>query len=154
MVADFLAANGVENMLPHFHSRRRFRHQKTWCQKRHSPDGTIQTTLRFRTDCVMTAPTLCHHFKNTQSVDPRIHRSDCRVIKATIKSAAQKVQRKCLQGRRKSPLPPITPNSTAFAAADNLFMQFKSHMPRPKQKQPHLWSDSLSDHAKQLMCQR
>jgi len=31
-VADFLAANGTEDVLPHFHSRRRFRHQKTWCR--------------------------------------------------------------------------------------------------------------------------
>jgi len=41
-VADFLAANDMEDMLPHFHSRRRFRHQKTWHQKRYNPDGTIQ----------------------------------------------------------------------------------------------------------------
>ena len=44
-VADFLAANGMEDMLQHFHSRRRFRHQKTWCQKRCNPDGTIQRIL-------------------------------------------------------------------------------------------------------------
>jgi len=44
-VADFPAANGMEDMLPHFCSRRRFRHQKTWCRKRHNPDGTIQTML-------------------------------------------------------------------------------------------------------------
>jgi len=75
-VADFLAANGMEDMLQHFHFRRRFRHQKTWCQKRCNPDGTIQTVLRSRTDCVMTSPALCHCFKNVQLVDPRMHRSD------------------------------------------------------------------------------
>jgi len=37
MVVDFLAANGVEDMLQHFHSRRKFRHQKTWYQKRYNP---------------------------------------------------------------------------------------------------------------------
>jgi len=40
-LADFLAANGMEDMLQHFHSRRKFRHQKTWYQKRYNTDGTI-----------------------------------------------------------------------------------------------------------------
>jgi len=71
-VADFLAVNGMEDMLQHFHSRRHFRHQKTWYQKRHNADGTIQTTLRSRTDYIMTSPTLRHYFRNVQLVDPRI----------------------------------------------------------------------------------
>jgi len=79
-VADFLAANGMEDMLPHFHSRRRFRHQKTWYQKRYNPDGTIQTILRSRTDYIMTSPTLRHHFRNVQFVDPRIHSSNHHMI--------------------------------------------------------------------------
>jgi len=29
-------------------------------------------------------------------------------------------------------------------------MELKSYMPRPKQKKRHLWSDWLSDHAKQV----
>jgi len=95
-VADFLAANGMEDMLQHFHSRRRSRHQKTWYQKRYNADGTIQTILRSRTDCLMTSPTLCHYFKNVQLVDPRIHRSDHYMIKATIKAAPRKAQRKYL----------------------------------------------------------
>jgi len=33
-------------------------------------------------------------------------------------------------------------------------MQLKSDMPQPKQKQHHLWSDWLSDHAKQPIHQR
>jgi len=153
-VADFLAANGMEDMLSHFHSRRRFRHQKTWYQKRYNPDGTIQTILRSRTDCVMTSPTLRHHFRNMQLVDPRIHQSDHHMIKATIKCAPRKAQRKYLQGRRKFPLAPITTNSPTFTQADQLFMELKSYIPRPKQKQPHLWSDCLSNHTKQLIRQR
>jgi len=153
-VTDFLAANGMEDMLPHFHSRRRFRHQKTGYQKRYNPDGTIQTILRSRTDYMMTSPTLRHHFRNMQLVDPRMHSSDHYVIKARIKCAPRKAQRKYLQGRRKFPLPPITPTSPTFTQADQLFMELKSYMPRPKQKQPHLWSDWLSDHTKQLIRQR
>jgi len=153
-VADFLAANDMEDMLQHYHSRRRFRHQKTWYQKRYNPDGTIQTILRSRTDYIITSPTLRHYFKNVQLVDPRIHRSDHYVVKATIKSAPRKAQRKYLQGRKKFPLPPITPNSPTFTQADQLFMELKSYMPRPKQKQPHLWADWLSTNAKQLICQR
>jgi len=33
-------------------------------------------------------------------------------------------------------------------------MELKSYMPRPKQKQPHLWADWLSTHTKQLIRQR
>jgi len=83
-VADFLAANGMEDMLQHFHSRRRFRHQKTWYQKRYHADGTIQTILRSRTDYIMTSPTLHHYFSNVQLVDPRIVHTDHYMIKATI----------------------------------------------------------------------
>jgi len=100
MVADFLAANGMEDMLQHFHSRRRFRHQKTWYQKRYNPDGTIQTTISSRTDCILTAPFLRCHFRNMQLVDPRTHKSDHYMIKATIKGAPRKAQRQYLQGRR------------------------------------------------------
>jgi len=74
------------------------------------------------------------------------HRSDHCVIKATLIGAPRKAQRKYLQGRHKFPLPPIKPNSPTFTPTDNLFMQLKSYMPRPKQKQPHLWSGWLSDH--------
>jgi len=76
------------------------------------------------------------------------------VIKATIKTAPRKAQRKCLQGRRKSPLPPIKPTSPTFTQADQLFMELKFYMPRPKQKQPYLWSDWVSDHTKQLIRKR
>jgi len=125
-VTDFLAANDMEDMLQHHHSRRRFRHQKTWHQKRHNPDGTIQTMLRSMTDHIVTSPALRHCFKNVQQVDPRMHVSDHHVIKATIKSAPGKAQRLCLQGRKKFPLAPITPNSPTFAPADQLFMELKS----------------------------
>jgi len=153
-VADFLVANGMEDMLPHFHSRQKFRHQKTWYQKRYNSDGTIQTILRSRPDYIMTSPTLRHHFQNVQLVDPRIHQSDHCVIKATIKCAPRKAQRKYLQGRRKFPLAPTTPTSPTLSQADQLFMELKSYMPRPKQNQPHLWSDWLSNHTKQLIRQR
>jgi len=154
-VADFLAANGMEDMLQHFHSRRRFRHQKTWYQKRYNADGTIQTILRSRTDYIMTSPTLRHYFSNVQLVDPRIVNTDHYMIKATIKSAHRKAQRKYLQGRRKFPLPPIKPTLPTFTQADQLFMELKSYsMPRPKQKQPYLWSDWVSDHTKQLIRKR
>jgi len=93
-VADFLAANGMEDMLQHFHSQRRFRHQKTWYQKRYNADGTIQTILRSRTDYIMPSPTLRHYFKNVQLVDPRRVSTDHYMIKATIKSAPRKAQRK------------------------------------------------------------
>jgi len=63
-VAHFLSANGMEDMLQHFHSRKRFCHQKTWHQKRYNPDGTLNTILRSRTDYVMTSPTLRHYFNN------------------------------------------------------------------------------------------
>jgi len=139
-VADFLAANDVEDMLQHFHSRRRFQHQKTWYQKRYNPDGTLKRILISRTDCIMTSPTLRHCFKNVQLVDPRILvvNTDHYMIKATIKTAPRKAQRKCLQGRKKFPLAPITPNSPIFTQADQLFMELKSYVPRPKQRQPHL----------------
>jgi len=130
-VANFLAANDMEDMLQHNHSRRRFRAQKTWYQKRYNPDGTIQTILRSRTGYIMTSPALRHYFKNVQLVDPRIHRSDYCMIKATIKSAPRKAQRKYLQCRKKFPLAPITPNSPTFTQADQLFMELKSYMPRP-----------------------
>jgi len=156
MVADFLAANGMEDMLQHFHSKRKFCQQKTWYQKRYNPDGTIQTILRSRTDYIITAPTLCNCSKNLQLVDPRTHKSDhcTSVIKATIKSSPCKATKKHLQGRRKLPLPPIKLNSPTFTQADKLFIELKSYMPRPKQKQPHLWSDWLLDHAKQLIRKR
>jgi len=48
-------------------------------------------------------------------------------------------------------LPPIKPNSPTFTTADQLFLELKSYIPRPKQKQHHLWSDWLSDHIKQLI---
>jgi len=153
-VADFLAANGMEDMLQHYHSSRRFRHQKTWYQKRHNPDGTIQTILRSRTDYIMTSPTLWHYFNNVQLVDPRIVSTDHYMIKATLKSSSRKAQRKYLQGRKKFPLPPIKPNSPTFTQADQLFMELKSYMPRPKQKMPYLWSDWVSDHTKQLIRKR
>jgi len=153
-VADFLAANDMEDMLQHFHSRRRFRHQKTWYQKRYNPDGTINRLLRSRTDYVMTSPTLRHYFRNVQLVDPRIVHTYHYMIKATIKTAPRKAQRKYLQGRKKFPLPPITPTSPTFTQADQLFMELKSYMPRPKQKQPHLWADWLSTHTKQLIRKR
>jgi len=76
------------------------------------------------------------------------------MIKATLKGAPRKAQRQYLQGRRKFPLPSITPNSPTFTTADNLFMQLKSCVPQHKQKQPHLWSDWLSDHTKQLIRKR
>jgi len=135
-VADFLAANGMEDMLQHYHSRRRFRHQKTWYQKRYNPDGTLQTILRSRTDYIMTSSTLRHYFSNVQLVDPRIVHTDHYMIKATIKSAPRKAQQKYLQGRKKFPLPPIKPTSPTFTQADQLFMELKSYMPRPKQKTP------------------
>jgi len=140
-VADFLAANGMEDMLPHLHSQRRFRHQKTWYQKRYRPDGTIKSILRARTDYVMTSPTLRHIFRNMQLVDPRMHPSDHYMIKAKIKSGPRKAQRKYLLGRRKFPLAPITPNSPTFTQADQLFMELKSYMPQPKQRKHFLWSD-------------
>jgi len=87
----------------------------------------------------MTSPTLCHYFSNVQLVDPRIISSDHYMIKATITSAPRKAQRKYLQGRRKFPLPPIKPTSPTFAQADQLFMELKSYIPQPKQKQPYLW---------------
>jgi len=141
-------------MLQHFHSIRRFCHQKTWYQKRYNADGTIQTILRSRTDYIMTSPTLHHYFKNVQLVDPRRVSTDHYMIKATIKSAPCKAQRKYLQGRRKFPIPSIKPTSPTFTQADQRFMELKSYMPRPKQKQPHLWSDWLSDHTKQLITSR
>jgi len=128
-VADFLAANDMEDMLQYFHSRRRFRHQETWYQKRYNPDGTLKRILRSRTDCIMTSPTLRHYFKNVQLVDPRIVNTDHYVIKATIKTAPRKAQRKYLQGRKKFPLAPVTPNSPAFTQADQLFVELKSHVP-------------------------
>jgi len=76
------------------------------------------------------------------------------MIKATIKTAPRKAQRKYLQGRKKFPLAPITPNSPTFTQADQLFMELKSYVPSPKQNQPHLWSDWLSDHTKQIIRQR
>ena len=48
----------------------------------------------------------------------------------------------------------MKPTTPGFTAADNLFMQLKSYMPRPKQKQPHLYADWLSDHTKSLIRQR
>jgi len=96
--------------------------------------GTIQTILRSRTDYVMTSPTLRHHFRNIQLVDPRIHKSDHYVIKATIKSAHRKAQKKYLQGRRKFPPAPITPNSPTFTQADQLFMELKC--PDPSRSSP------------------
>jgi len=102
----------------------------------------------------MTSPTLRHYFRNVQLVDPRIHRSDHHVIKATIKTVPRKAQRKYLQGRKKFPLRPITPNSPTFTQADQLFMELKSYVPRPKQKQSHLWADWLSTHTKQLIRKR
>jgi len=122
-VADYLAANGMVDMLQHFHSRRRFRHQKTWHQKRCNPDGTINRILMSRTDYIMTSPTQRHHFQNVQLVDPRIVHTDHYMIKATIKSAPRKAQRKYLQGRRKFPLSPIKPTSPSFTQADQLFME-------------------------------
>jgi len=83
-VAGFLAANGMEDMLQHFHSRRSFRHQMTWYQKRYNADGTINTILRSRTDYIMTSPTLRHYFSNVQLVDPRIVHTDHYMIRATI----------------------------------------------------------------------
>jgi len=153
-VADFLAANGMEDMLQHFHSRRRFRHQKTWYQRRYNPDGTINRILRSRTDYIMTSPTLRHYFSNVQLVDPRIVHTDHYMIKATIKSAPRKAQRKYLQGRKKFPLPPIKPTSPTFTQADQLFLELKSYMPRPKQKTPYLWADWVSDDTKQLIRKR
>jgi len=102
----------------------------------------------------MTSPTLRHYFKNVQLVDPRIVNTDHYVIKATIKTAPRKAQRKYLQGRKKFPLAPVTPNSPAFTQADQLFMELKSYVPRPKQRQPHLWADWLSNHTKQLIRKR
>jgi len=82
--------------------------------------------------------TLCplqrHYFKNVQLVDPRIVNADHYMIKATIKTAPRKAQRKYLQGRKKFPLAPITPNSPTFTQADQLFMELKSYVTRPKQK--------------------
>jgi len=153
-VADFLAANGMEDMLQHFHSGRRFRHQNAWHQKRCNPDGTLQTMLGSRTDCIMTSPTLWHCFNNVQLVDLRTVHTDHHMIKATIKSAPRKAQRKHLQGRRKFPLPPIKLTSPTFTQADQLFLELKSHMPRPKQKTPYLWADWVSNHTKQLVRKR
>jgi len=153
-VADFLAANGVEDMLQHFHSKRRFRHQKTWYQKRYNPDGTLNAILRSRTDYICTGAHLRRHFRNMQLVDPRIIHSDHYMIKATIKGAPRKAQRKYLQGRRKPPLPPIKPTSPTFTQADQLFMELKSCVPRPKQRTPYLWADWVSDHTKQLIRKR
>jgi len=56
--------------------------------------------------------------------------------------------------KEEDPLPPIKPTSPTFTQADQLFMELKSYMPRPKQKQPYLWSDWVSDHTKQLIRKR
>jgi len=102
----------------------------------------------------MTGPHLWKNFRNMQLVDPRIHPSDHCMIKATLKGAPRKAQRKYLQGRKKFPLPTIKPTSPSFTQADQLFLELKSFMPRPKQKQPHLWKDWLSKHTKQLIRKR
>jgi len=73
----------------------------------------------------MTSSTLRDYFNNVQLVDPRIVHTDHYMIKATIKSAPRKAQRKYLQGRRKFPLPPIKPTSPTFTQAHQLFMELK-----------------------------
>jgi len=124
-VADFLATNGLMDLLTQHRQRKSFRDRTTWFQHR----GT--QLIRSRCDYIYGRDRCL--FRSVRITDPQCYSSDHCALVAVLLSAPAKCDKKCLRGRRLFPLDRKTVPQTPI---NILFDEVTRAAPPPPPKPP------------------
>ena len=98
-MANFLATNRLDDMLPNFRQRKRFRHCKTWNQHRRpigQPWMPVQT-IRTRCDYICGSD---HRFFQRVSIREPRYSTNHYMVEATLFSALPSCHKRYLRGRK------------------------------------------------------
>ena len=91
-IAGLVSAYGLEDMLPHFHQRRPYRHNTTFFAKRHGQ------TIRSQCDYILGGDRRL--FQNVSIRDPRYFRSDHYMLRGTLLMKPTTSHKRYLNGRK------------------------------------------------------